>query len=124
MTAGCFTATEIARAIGCSRQNVHKQLDSIPADGEKLMSGRRAKAWRIDSLPQPLIARLENVRARKGYATIEDLLQGQFTHAVSSYLKMRSVRSMDRLNPQLSKSHLSGRGRATNYTRRLRKAFA
>jgi len=79
MTAGCFTATEIARAIGCTKQNVHKQLDSIPADGEKLMSGNGTKAWKIESLPQPLIARLENVRARKGYATIEDLLQGPFT---------------------------------------------
>jgi hypothetical protein len=74
-----FTATEIARTIGCTKQNVHKQLDSIPADGEKLMAGNRTKAWHIESLPQPFIARLENLRARKGNATIEDLLQTPFT---------------------------------------------
>ena len=73
-----FTATEVARGIGCSKQNVHKQLDAIPADGEKLVAGNDAKAWQIESLPQSLIEKLENVRARKGYATIADLLQSPF----------------------------------------------
>src|SRR5260370_31648895 len=73
-----FTATEIARGIGCSKQNVHKQLDAIPADGEKLVAGNDAKAWQIQSLPQPLITRLENVRARRSYTTIKELMRGPF----------------------------------------------
>src|SRR5260370_36923565 len=74
-----FSASEVARVLGYTRQNIHKQLDLIRADGEKPMSGNSAKAWKIGSLPQPLIPRLENVRARKGYATIEHLLQGPLT---------------------------------------------
>src|SRR6266851_1815369 len=74
-----FTATEIARAIGCTKQNVHKQLIRTPAHGEKSMSGNSAKAWKVESFPQPIVTRLENIRARKGYATIEDLLQTPFT---------------------------------------------
>src|SRR6266705_991860 len=73
-----FTATEIARAAGCSKQNVHKQLDLISADGENPMPGKSAKAWKIDLLPQPIVTRLENVRARKGCATIQDLLKKPF----------------------------------------------
>src|SRR5260370_40234943 len=74
-----FSASEVARVLGYTRQNIHKQLDLIRADGEKPMSGNSAKAWKIGSLPQPLIARLENLRARKGYATIEELLKKPFT---------------------------------------------
>lgn len=42
--ANTFTATEISRALGCSRQNVHKQLAGIAADGEKFIAGNLAKA--------------------------------------------------------------------------------
>jgi hypothetical protein len=79
MTTSWFTSTEIARAIGCSKQNVHSRLASRSADGAKVVCGNPAKAWKVASLPQPLFAKLENVRARKGYATIEDLLKKPFT---------------------------------------------
>ena len=53
-----FTAAEIARALGCSRQNVHKQLAGIAADGEKVAAGNLAKAWTLGSLPASIVRQL------------------------------------------------------------------
>ena len=53
---GLFTVSQIARGLGCTRQNVHCQLAPIVADGEQPVNGQRAKAWRIESLP-PLMLR-------------------------------------------------------------------
>ncbi len=50
-----FRADKIARALGCSKQNVHQRLKDMPADAEQLTNGNLAKAWRIDSLPTTLI---------------------------------------------------------------------
>src|SRR5689334_10567125 len=53
-----FTAAAIARAIGCSKQNIHQRLSSVPADREQLAGGNLAKAWRIESLPAGLARQL------------------------------------------------------------------
>src|SRR5216684_4527983 len=73
-----FTVAEVARVLGCSKQTVHKRLVSISADGAKVVRGNLAKTWKTNSLPPGLSCKLENVRARKGYTTIEDLLQRPF----------------------------------------------
>src|SRR5260370_9488272 len=73
-----FSASEVDRVLGYTRQTIHKQLDSIPGDGEKLMSGNRTKAWKIESLRRPIVTRLENLRKSKGYAKIKELLRKPF----------------------------------------------
>lgn len=69
-----FTAAEIARAIGCSKQNVHNQLSSVPCHAEKIVSGNLAKCWSVDSLPSPLVRQLNAKAEAKAYRTIAHLL--------------------------------------------------
>jgi hypothetical protein len=79
MNAGnAFTATEIARALGCTRQNTHKQLAGIPADSEKLVAGNLAKAWTLGSLPASIVGRLSAKATAKGYRTTTRLLAQPF----------------------------------------------
>ncbi len=72
-----FTASQIARALNCSRQNAHQQLAAIPADGEQLVSGNLAKAWRIESLPPQIMRNLASKAELKGYATVAAFLQSE-----------------------------------------------
>ena len=46
LTNQAFTAAAIARALGCSKQNVHQRLDCTTADTELMINGNLAKAWR------------------------------------------------------------------------------
>jgi hypothetical protein len=73
-----FTASETALALGCTRQNIHKQLRRIPEDGQKLVSGNLAKAWAITSFPEPLVRQLTVIAQTKRYHTIADLLSMPF----------------------------------------------
>lgn len=73
-----FTAAEIAGALGCSRQNVHQQLNAIPADGEKVAAGNLAKAWALGSLPPSIVRQLSVKADAKKYRTISDLLLKPF----------------------------------------------
>lgn len=51
-----FTAAEIARALSCSTANIRQALlDSAP-DGERIVAGNLANAWRIESLPESIVA--------------------------------------------------------------------
>jgi hypothetical protein len=70
-----FTAAAIARAIGCSKQNVHQRLNGIPADREQLAGGNLAKAWRIESLPAGLARQLSEKAELMRYRTVADLLR-------------------------------------------------
>src|SRR2546428_2573915 len=70
-----FTASQIARALGCSKQNIHKQLGVIAADGEKLVAGNLAKAWRIESLPIGITRALTTKADAKRYRSIVALLR-------------------------------------------------
>ena len=69
-----FTASHIARALNCSRQNVHQQLTTIAPDGTQFASGNNAKAWRIESLPPQIIRNLASRAELKGYATVAAFL--------------------------------------------------
>jgi hypothetical protein len=70
-----FTAAAIARALGCSKQNIHQRLDRIPADGEQLTNGNLAKAWRIESLPAGLARQLSEKAELMRCCTVADLLR-------------------------------------------------
>jgi hypothetical protein len=65
-----FTAAVLARALGCSKQNVHQQLATVAPDGEQFARGNLAKAWRMDSLPTKIITSLASKAATKGYTTL------------------------------------------------------
>lgn len=99
-----FTAAQIARALGCSRQNIHQQLAAVPADGEQLVSGNLAKAWKIESLPAPMMCQLSKKAEAKGYRAALDLLRDPFAQyepeipfaeiapeAIEKALKLRSA---------------------------------
>jgi hypothetical protein len=73
-----FTASAIARALGCSKQNVHQHLSDISADGEKLIAGSLSKAWRTGSLPAQLVRQLSEKAEIKRCRTIADLLREPF----------------------------------------------
>jgi hypothetical protein len=75
-----YTASQIARALGCSRQNVHQQLAPIAADGEQLVSGNLSKAWRIDSLPPQILGGLASKAQLKRYPSVAALLSEPFKH--------------------------------------------
>jgi hypothetical protein len=73
-----FTAAEIARALGCSRQNIHRQLTGIAADGEKFAAGNLAKAWALGSLPPSIVHQLSAKAEAKQYRTTALLLAEPF----------------------------------------------
>lgn len=74
-TSCVFTPAEIARALGCTPQNIRQRLSSIDRDGEKLSAGNLANAWCIESLPPSLLRELEARASRKGFPTVYLLLQ-------------------------------------------------
>jgi hypothetical protein len=74
----CFTAAQIAHALGCSKQNVHQRLAAVPHDGEQMNGGNLAKAWRIDSLPPTILRQLSDKAEAKRYRTVADLLREPF----------------------------------------------
>jgi len=69
-----FTAARIARALGCTKQNVHQQLCGIRPTAEVVRNGQRASAWCVDALPQVMCRKLESIAGKKGDRTIESLL--------------------------------------------------
>jgi hypothetical protein len=73
-----YTVSKIARALGCSRQNVHQQLSAIEPDGEQLVNNQRGKAWKIDSLPPQIIRDLASKAEAKHYRSVAALLDEPF----------------------------------------------
>ena len=69
-----FTAAQIARALGRTRQAVFRQLNGVPCDETKTVSGNAAHAWRLCSLPAVLQAELETNASRQGCRNAEHLL--------------------------------------------------
>ena len=69
-----YTATQIARALGCDRSNLLKALAQVPADGCRVVSGNTAKAWSFAALPVRLQAALEAVAQRLCLRNVESLL--------------------------------------------------
>ena len=68
------TSAEIARALGCSKQNAQKRLASLRPDGERVVSGNVAKAWFVTSLPPSLLGRLSEIAEGKRYSSVLALL--------------------------------------------------
>lgn len=77
-SASTFTAVEIGRCLVCTPQNVRKALSEIPASVKKVVSGAEADAWRFDSLPSSVIARLAALAPRHGFASPLQYLQNSF----------------------------------------------
>ncbi len=73
-----FTAAEIGQGLVCTAQNARKALAGISADGNKVVSGVEAAAWRFDSLPSSVIARLAALAPRHGFASPLQYLQNSF----------------------------------------------
>jgi hypothetical protein len=69
-----FTVTQIARAVGKSRQAMRQCLAGIPESGARLVSGNVAAAWAIHTLPAKLQNELSFQAAAKGYRNSEALL--------------------------------------------------
>jgi hypothetical protein len=80
MSSEFFTATAIAQALGCSKQNVHQRLAHIPADGEQLNSGNLAKAWRVESLAPEMLRDLASKAQLKRYLSVAALLTEPSKH--------------------------------------------
>jgi hypothetical protein len=73
-----FTISQIARALGCSRQNTHRHLAPIPADGEQIVNGQGVKVWRMDSLPPQILGDLAAKAKLKHYPSLAALLSEPF----------------------------------------------
>lgn len=73
-----FTAAEIARAMGCAKQNIHHRLSAVSANREKLVAGNLAKCWALDSLPVGIVQQLAIKAETKGYRTVTQLLSMAF----------------------------------------------
>lgn len=75
---GIYAVSQIVRALGCSRQNVHRQLAAVAADGELLINGQRTKAWRIESLSTQILRDLASKAHAKHYPSVAALLNEPF----------------------------------------------
>lgn len=85
----CFTAAQIARALDCSKQNIHQRLAGLPADGERSQSGNIAKAWKIGSLPPAIFEKLSDIRESQRCRTIADLLNDPPLHVPRARISTR-----------------------------------
>jgi hypothetical protein len=69
-----FTAHQIAAALNVSRQRVFKLLQSVPATGQLLKSGKPVNAWNFAVLPGELRARLDRQAEQLCFENAEQLL--------------------------------------------------
>jgi hypothetical protein len=63
----CFTAAQIAAALGRSKRGVQKALASVPPAGELFKRGGQAAAWRIEQLPSAWRACLGELARQRGF---------------------------------------------------------
>ena len=70
-----FTATQIARAAGLSRQYVTHMLKGVAPDSFRTNRGQLTRVWHVRSLPEELWQRLFKTAAKQGYAGPVDLVQ-------------------------------------------------
>src|SRR3954470_15935304 len=81
-----FTAWEVARALGCTRQSVHQQLVGIPATLQLGRKGQLTRAWPLDALPPRMRQQLAPIADRKGYRSVSEFLAApaqRYTPAVA-----------------------------------------
>lgn len=69
-----FTAAQIARAVGVSRQGAYKLIGESRASGEVVECGRPVKGWRMEALPHGLRERLAEIAKAGGYRNEFSLL--------------------------------------------------
>lgn len=69
-----FTAAEIARALGLSRQAVFKMLADVAVSGSVERCGRSVSAWAVSALPARVRERLSAAARRQGCRDPEHLL--------------------------------------------------
>lgn len=69
-----FTASQIARALGNKRQAVQGLLSTVTPTAQTIVSGNKANAWAIASLPAVLQNRLKSEAERHGYRNADQLL--------------------------------------------------
>lgn len=72
-----FTASDIARALRCTPQNVRQRLATTLRGGEKVSRGNLASAWSVESLPTSLFRELELRAQRLGFPTPYLLLRSE-----------------------------------------------
>jgi hypothetical protein len=76
-----FTASQIARALGKSRQATQRLLAGIAPAGTAVIGGNPAHVWQLTSLPKTINDALAARAALLGYATVEEL----FARPVSTW---------------------------------------
>lgn len=75
MGGSLFTASQIARCVGKSRQAVQRVLSNVPADGLVMVGGNAGNAWRLCSLPAPFQEEISRRAERRLYRNPEQLLR-------------------------------------------------
>lgn len=66
-----FTVSQIAAALGVSRQAVDRTLRAVPPSGHRVVSAVLAKVWAFRSLPRAMQERLNAIAAQRGYESGE-----------------------------------------------------
>lgn len=69
-----YTAAQIARATGATRQSVQWLLKPIAPTSSIVVKGQETNIWSLAVLPVRLVAKLEENRTRQGFKEIHDLL--------------------------------------------------
>jgi hypothetical protein len=69
-----FTASQIAKRRGVSRQLIHQLMAGIEPAGLVMTPGGLAKAWAVKDLPETLLQALREIVVLRGYRDIEHAL--------------------------------------------------
>lgn len=73
-TAICFTATQIAVALGKTPRSVRRQLESLTPAGVKIVNGNETSVFALGQLPENLRTQIEDVARRLNYRNAAALL--------------------------------------------------
>lgn len=69
-----FTVSQIAAALGVSRQAVDRALRSVAPSGHRVISSVLAKVWAVPALPGAMQQRLKGIAEQRGFGMAERLL--------------------------------------------------
>jgi hypothetical protein len=75
MTSPCYTAAQIAVALGSSRPAVRRTLARIATQGSQLVRGNETATWSVTSLPPEMLAKLNRRAKAKGFRNADHLLR-------------------------------------------------
>jgi hypothetical protein len=71
----CYTAAQIAAALGMSKRGMQKALCDVPPSRSLSVHGNPAQAWQFCSLPTTLQERINDAAEKHGFRNPEQLLQ-------------------------------------------------